>query len=187
MSIGAHKFHGPRGIGALLIRDGMKVFPQLVGGFQENGRRAGTEPVMLAAGMARALDICCADLSERQRQLSCLRDRLEAGLRTACPPVVVNGDVSARLPNTANISFPGCDADALLVALDLSGICCSHGSACASGSAEPAPILLAMNCPPEVYQSALRFSVSVFNTSAEIDDAIQRISQTVQRLRDASK
>ena len=183
LSLGAHKFHGPRGIGALLIRNGVKVSPQIFGGFQEQGRRAGTEPVMLVAGMARALAISCENLQQRHQHLMHLRDRLESGLRETCSPVVVNGDSVSRLPNTLNLAFPGCDADALLVAMDLHGICCSHGSACASGSSEPAPILLGMRCPPEVYQSSLRFSVGVQNTDSEIDDAIQIISQIVQRLR----
>lgn len=183
MSIGAHKFHGPRGIGALLIRDGVKVFPQLVGGFQENGKRAGTEPVMLAAGMAKALTLACREMEKRHEQMESLRNQLQSGLQNACEKTIVNGDLNSRLPNTLNIAFPGCDADALLVALDLNGICCSHGSACASGSAEPAPILLGMNCPPEVYESSLRFSVGIQNTQEEIELAVQTISQTVERLR----
>jgi len=104
-------------------------------------------------------------------------------LIATCAPAVVNGDEQRRLPNTLNISFPGCDADALLVALDLIGICCSHGSACSSGSSEPAPILLAMSCPREVYRSAIRFSVGVQNTTEEIDKAIQQISLAVKKLR----
>jgi len=183
MSIGAHKFHGPRGIGALLIRDGVKVFPQQVGGFQENSKRAGTEPVMLAAGMSKALAICCEDLDQRQQKLESLRDQLQTGLQETCGKTVINGDLSSRLPNTLNIAFPSCDAEALLVALDLNGVCCSHGSACASGSSEPAPILLGMNCPPEVYNSSLRFSVGIQNTAEEIASAIEIVSQTVQRLR----
>ncbi len=183
MSIGAHKFYGPRGIGALLIKDGAKVFPQAVGGHQESGKRAGTESVALVAGMATALSVCCKNLQQRSEYLETLRDRLQSGLFETCAPAIVNGDVTSRLPNTLNISFPGCDADALLVALDLEGICCSHGSACSSGSSEPAPILLAMHCPQEVYRSAMRFSVGVQNTTEEIDEAIQKISQTVKRLR----
>lgn len=185
MSIGAHKFHGPRGIGALLIKEDVKVFPQQVGGFQEAGKRAGTEPVMLAAGMAKALSICSEELEQRQLRLESLRDQLQSGLQESCGKTIINGDLSSRLPNTLNIAFPGCDADALLVALDLNGICCSHGSACASGSSEPAPILLGMNCPPEVYDSSLRFSVGIQNTTDEIATAIEIISQTVQRLRQA--
>lgn len=183
MSIGAHKFHGPRGIGALLIKEGVKVFPRIVGGFQEHGKRAGTESVMLAAGLARALSMCHENLAERADYLRNLRDRLEAGLITNCAPTAINGDYERRLPNTLNIAFPGCDADALLVALDLCGICCSHGSACASGSAEPAPILLGMNCPPEIYKSSLRFSVGVQNNQSEIDEAVRLVGTTVARLR----
>ncbi len=185
LSIGAHKFYGPRGIGALLVREGVKVFPQLVGGHQENGKRAGTEPVMLAAGMAKALSMCCTDLQERYAHQATLRDHLQRGLAESCAPVFINGDENSRLPNTLNIAFPGCDADALLVALDLSGICCSHGSACASGSAEPAPILLGMNCPREVYQSSLRFSVGVQNSLDEIAETVRLVSGAVKRLRES--
>lgn len=183
MSIGAHKFHGPRGIGALLVREGVKVYPQLLGGFQESGQRAGTEPVMLAAGMAKALDLCCSKLEERSKQLTALRDQLEAGLVQRCSPVEVNGDPSSRLPNTLNIAFPGCDADALLVALDLNGICCSHGSACASGSAEPSPVLVAMGCSRQNYESAIRFTVGIQNTTEEIENAIDVIERTVSSIR----
>lgn len=183
MSIGAHKFHGPRGIGALVIKTGTKVIPQILGGHQESGLRAGTEPVMLIAGMAKALLLCHDNLHERSLRLAALRDQLVQGLAKNCPPIVVNGHRECRLPNTANIGFPGCDADALLVALDLAGVCCSHGSACASGSSEPSPILLAMGCPPEVYQSSLRFSVGIQNTESDIEQAVREISLIVKRLR----
>ena len=183
MSVAAHKFHGPRGVGAILVREGTKLIPQMLGGHQEGGHRAGTEPVVLAAGMGKALQMCHQRLAERAALLSSLRDRLQTGLKAACETTVVNSDEENRLPNTLNISFPGCDADALLVALDLAGVCCSHGSACASGSAEPAPILLGMKCPPKVYQSAIRFSVGVQNSPDEIDAAIEIVSTTVKRLR----
>lgn len=186
MSVAAHKFSGPRGIGALLIREGVKVIPQQVGGHQEGRRRAGTESVMLAVGMAKALQLCDEQRSERTAHLVTLRDQLQDGLTRTCSPVVINGDVTSRLPNTLNISFPGCDADALLVAFDLAGVCCSHGSACASGSSEPAPILVGMHCPPDVYRSAIRFSVGVQNTADEIEQAISIVSEIVLRLRKRS-
>jgi cysteine desulfurase len=112
-----------------------------------------------------------------------LRDRLQAGLMSRCAPVVVNGSQQHRLANTLNISFPGCDGDALLVNLDLEGVCCSMGSTCSSGSSEPAPTLVAMGCPPEVYKSALRFSMGVFNSVDDMDAAIDRIAGVVERLR----
>lgn len=112
-----------------------------------------------------------------------MRDRFEAGLQEKAAPIVINGISAKRLPNTSNIAFPGLEGEALLVALDLAGIACSMGSACESGSAEPAPILIAMQTPPEVYQSSLRFSLSLNNSEEEIDEAIHRIAEVVNRMR----
>ncbi|MFP6763317.1 MAG: cysteine desulfurase family protein [Planctomycetaceae bacterium] len=183
LALGAHKFHGPRGIGALLLRDGTRLSPIQFGGHQESGRRPGTEMVALAAGMARALELCCQDMGSRTAELQALRNQLEAGLQNACDPVVVNGSDAGRLPNTLNISFPGADGEALLAALDLEGIACSLGSTCASGSAEPAPVLVAMGRSPEVYRSAVRFSVHNDLSSADMDEAIARIARIVKRNR----
>lgn len=183
LSFGAHKFHGPRGIGGLLLRKGTRLTPQLVGGFQEHGKRAGTEPVALIAGMALALELCQRDQAARFETLTNLRDRLQARLVEECPFAIVHAATVARLPNTLNIAFPGVDGEALLVALDLAGVCASLGSACASGSTEPSPILVAMGCDPAVYRASLRLSVSVFNTIEEIDRAVEVIVQTVRKLR----
>ncbi len=187
LCLGAHKFHGPRGIGALLLRDGMQLEPLQFGGHQEASRRPGTEPVALIAGMAKALGIWNDNRDERIRTITALRGRLQQGLSETCAPVVVNGSRDHRLPNTLNIAFPGLDGEALLVSLDLEGIACSLGSTCASGSAEPAPVLIAMNCPPEVSQSSVRFSVGPENSIAEIDEAVQRISRVVLRLRQTAE
>jgi cysteine desulfurase len=187
LSLGAHKFHGPRGIGALLLRDGVQLTPLQFGGHQEAGRRPGTELVALAAGMARALELCCADLEARTERLSTMRDQLEAGLRDACGPVVINSPADYRLPNTLNISFPGVDGEAALVALDLEGIACSLGSTCASGSAEPAPVLVAMGRDEATYRSAVRFSLSSDNNPEEIPEAIRRIAGVIGRLREQSQ
>lgn len=183
LSFGAHKFHGPRGIGGLLWRKGSRLSPQQVGGFQEQGKRAGTEPVALIAGMALALELWHRDQTVRTQTLTNLRDRLQSRLLEACPFAVVHAADAARLPNTLNIAFPGVDGEALLVALDLAGVCASLGSACASGSAEPSPILVAMGCTPAVYRASLRLSVSVFNTMEEIDRAVEVIVKTVRKLR----
>ncbi|NOX56791.1 MAG: cysteine desulfurase [Planctomycetes bacterium] len=183
MAIGAHKFHGPRGIGALLLRKGTKLSPFLFGGHQESGRRPGTECVALACGMARALEIWHHEQERRQQALTAMRDRLQQGLREACDPVVVIGEHAPRLPNTLNIAFPGLDSEALLVALDLEGIACSVGSTCASGASQPPPVLVAMGYGEEVYRSVLRFSLSIENTPSEIDEAIRRISAVVARMR----
>jgi cysteine desulfurase len=183
LALNARKFQGPGGIGALLIRRGAKLAPSSFGGHQEAGRRPGTEAVPLVAGMARALELCTANQERQMANVRTLRDRFEQKLAAACPPVVVNGSRARRLPNTLNISFPGADGEAVLVALDLEGIACSLGSTCASGSAEPSPALLAMNCPREVWQSAIRFSLGADNTADEIDRAVEIISRVVTRMR----
>lgn len=187
LALAAHKFHGPRGIGALLVRKGTRLQPILVGGHQERGLRSGTECVVLAAGMAHALKIWREHQVARAKKVSELRDELQAGLIQRCPDAVINGDIQHRLPNTLNISFPGCNADALLVALDLAGVCCSHGSACASGSSEPAPVLVAMGCSEDVQKSAIRLSLSHLNTREEITQAIEIIADTVERIREMSR
>ncbi|MCH9654368.1 MAG: cysteine desulfurase [Planctomycetes bacterium] len=183
ISLGAHKFHGPRGIGAIVVKEGARLLPQLVGGHQERGRRAGTEPVALAAGMAHALKCMLHDRESQSQKIAALRDRLQQALSEKCAPVVVNGSQQHRLANTLNISFPGLDGEALLISLDLAGISCSLGSACASGSRDPAPVMLAMNCEESVYRSAVRLSLSILNTSEEIEEAIRRISRVVNQLR----
>jgi cysteine desulfurase len=183
LSLGAHKFHGPRGVGALLIREGTRLASLLYGGHQEREQRAGTEPVALAVGLAKALELWHADRQRIREHLTGLRDRLESQLLASCSPVVIHGNSAERLPNTSNVAFPDCDGEALLVALDLAGVCCSMGSTCASGSSEPAPILQAMGCSRELALASLRFSIGRENTVEEIDDAARRIASTVQRMR----
>ncbi len=186
LSFAAHKFHGPRGIGGLLLKKGTVLQPLLFGGHQEAGRRAGTECAALAAGMAQALTIWHAEREARQQQLTKLRDRLQSTLQQRCAPAVVHGESVPRLPNTLNIAFPGVDGEALLVALDLAGVAASLGSACASGSTEPSPILVAMGCPADVYRSSLRLTLSAANSAEEIDRAAVIITATVTRLRNSA-
>ncbi|MFO1092699.1 MAG: cysteine desulfurase family protein [Planctomycetaceae bacterium] len=186
LALAAHKFHGPRGIGALLIRDGLHLAPLLFGGHQESGRRPGTECAPLATGMATALQIWHNSRAESTRQITELREQLLAGLSAHCAPIVVHGDPRHRLPNTLSVAFPGCDGDALLVALDLEGVCCSLGSTCASGSSEPAPILVAMGIPRDVIRSTLRLTLGIDNSPAEIHSAIQAFARVVPRLRSNS-
>lgn len=183
LAFGAHKFHGPRGIGGLILRRGVQLPPLLEGGHQESGRRAGTEPVPLIAGMAKALEVFDSQQAERSEHVRMLRDTLQSQLMKTCAPVVVHGAEAERLPNTLSISFPGADGEAMLVNLDLDGVACSLGSTCASGSAEPAPALLAMGCSPEICNSSVRFSVSCQNTADEINEAASRIQSVVGRLR----
>ncbi|MEZ5940012.1 MAG: cysteine desulfurase family protein [Planctomycetaceae bacterium] len=185
MSVGAHKFYGPRGIGALLIRKGVELTPFLRGGGQERGMRPGTEPVMLAAGMAKALQIWDQNRETREVYLRTLRDGLESALTNTIPNVVVNCAETTRLPNTLSIAFPGCIADALLVALDLAGLCVSVGSACASGSTKPPPILEAIGVTEEVAKSTVRISVGIQTTTEEIDRAVEIMRTVVNRLRAA--
>ena len=185
LSFGAHKFHGPRGVGGLLVREGTRLMPLMRGGHQELERRPGTEAVALVAGMAKALQLWQTTASEQSAKTAILRDRLQQALLESCDPAVVNGFGVRRLPNTLNISFPDVDGEALMIALDLEGVCCSRGTTCASGSAEPAPILVAMGLASDLYRSAVRFSLSRLNTEAEIDEAARRISFLVARLRNS--
>lgn len=179
MTVSPHKFHGPRGIGALIVRSGLKIAPLLHGAAQQLGLRPGTESVELPLGFLAALKAWNKDRRDRPRRMQTLRDRLEAGVRQSYPAAVVNGAEAPRLPNTSNISFVGRDRQALLIALDLAGICCSTGSACASGSREPSPTLRAMGLPENRTSSSLRFSVATTTTPEELDEAIARIARTL--------
>lgn len=183
MTAAPHKFHGPLGIGALAVRHGINIQPQLFGGFQQGGLRPGTENVALAVGFYEALRIAIAELPERAARMQSLRDELERSLRAEVPEMAIVGEKSPRLPNTSCVSFPGLDRQALVMALDLAGIACSTGSACASGSSEPSPTLIAMGLPKTVIDGAIRLSLGAFTTAAEVTDAAARIIKTVKHLR----
>jgi cysteine desulfurase len=183
LSLSAHKFHGPQGVGALLLRRGAKLRPMFYGGHQQRGRRPGTEPVALAVGLAAALQLAERERETRLAHVIHLRQRLLAQLWEKAAPVVVNGPQTGRLPHTLNLSFPGCRADALLMNLDLAGVACSTGSACSSGSLLPSPVLQAMGVPEDVLHSAMRFSLSHLLREDEIDEAGRRIATVVGRLR----
>jgi len=185
MTVAPHKFHGPIGVGALVLKDGVKLQPQLHGGFQQGGLRPGTENVALAVGFHEALQLATAELSVRAAHMQSLRDELERTLRRELPEMVIIGEQSPRLPNTSCVSFPGVDRQALVMALDLAGVACSTGSACASGSSEPSPTLVAMGLPQAVVQGAIRLSVGAITTAAEIDEASRRILKTVKHLKSA--
>lgn len=184
LAFGAHKFHGPRGAGGLLLRRGVRIPPLLAGGHQESGRRAGTEPVPLIVGMATALQRWHEAAEHRTRTVQTLRDRLQNSLSARCGSVIIHGRRAPRLSNTLSMAFPGIPGEALLVSLHLAEIACSLGSTCASGSAEPAKSLLAMGVPPEIAGSSVRFSLSILNTDSEIQAATDRIVRIVRRLRD---
>jgi cysteine desulfurase len=183
MTVAAHKFHGPLGIGALILRDDVPLQPLFRGGFQQQGFRPGTEVVPLTVGMARALELWWNERRERAERMERLRDRLAAGLLAADPRARVIGADAERLPQTLCLSFVGLDRQALLMACDLAGVACSTGSACASGSSEPSPVLQAMGCEASVVQGALRFSLSHETTAQEVDEAIRRIRAVLARFR----
>jgi cysteine desulfurase len=187
MTIAGHKFNGPLGIGALVVRHELKLSPLLLGGFQQQGMRGGTESVALAVGMHAALAGWQAEQRSRFDKMRALRDKFESQVRAACQDqVVIVGAGAERLPNTSNVAFLGCDRQALVMALDLAGVACSTGSACASGSSEPSPVLLAMGCAPEVVASAARFSLGATTNAADIDGAVERIARVYQEARRAT-
>jgi cysteine desulfurase len=183
ISFAGHKFHGPVGVGGLLMRVGLKPRPQLLGGFQQGALRPGTESVAIAVGMAKALNWWSSESAERKIRLTTLRDRLETKLQQQLPELVVNGGQTLRLPHATNISVTGIDRQQLVMALDFAGVACSSGSACASGSSEPSSVLQAMGLPKPIIDAAIRLSVGAFTTEAEIDEAVEKIVACVKRLR----
>jgi cysteine desulfurase len=183
MTVAAHKFQGPPGIGALIVRQDVPLSPRMFGGHQQAGLRPGTESVALAVGMATALELWRAEQSEHARRLRTLRDRFEHGLRDGLPNIVVHGTRAERLPQTSSVAFPGIDGQVLLMALDLAGVACSVGSACSSGSTELSPTLRAMEIPSDLVASSLRFSFGATTTESEIDEAVSRILHVCDTLR----
>ena len=175
MSFNGHKLHGPRGVGGLLLRHDLLPTPRLFGGFQQAGLRPGTESVELAVGLAATLRLAHDELPAREQQMRRLRDRFASQRRQAWPELVILGESVERLPHTSQVAFPGLDRQAMVVALDLAGVACSTGSACASGSTDPSATLLAMGCDRAVVESALRFSWGAQTEPWEIDEAVQRI------------
>lgn len=185
MTIAPHKFHGPLGIGGLLLRHDVQLQPQMFGGFQQGSLRPGTENAALAVGFFTALKICLDESTTRWELMATLRNELQSLLQHNIPNSVVIGETVPRIPNTLCMSFPPLDRQALVMALDLAGVACSTGSACASGSSEPSPTLLAMGLPAAVIGSAIRFSLSAFTTAAEVRSAAERIIKTVNQLQRA--
>ena len=183
LTAAAHKFHGPQGIGILIVRHGVHLEPALHGGFQQAEARPGTESVALALGMQTALELWHAEAEARRVRLSALRDEFERTILAADPAAVAIGATAPRLPHTSNIAFVGLNRQALVMALDLAGVACSTGSACASGSSEPSPTLVAMGLPDEQISSSLRFSLGATTTRAEIEEAARRILAVCNRLR----
>ncbi|MDZ8259946.1 cysteine desulfurase NifS [Nostoc sp. ChiQUE01b] len=183
LTLSGHKLHGPKGIGALYIRRGVRFRPFMIGGHQERGRRAGTEnvPAIIALGKAAQLELL--HLEEAIAREKKLRDRLEQTLLAKIPDCVVNGDVTQRLPNTTNIGFKYIEGEAILLLLNKYGICASSGSACTSGSLEPSHVLRAMGLPYTTLHGSIRFSLCRYTTVAEIDRVIEVMPAIVERLR----
>jgi cysteine desulfurase len=182
MSLAAHKFHGPKGAGALFIRRGLRVTPLVIGGPQERGRRGGTENVPGIVGMGMAAELAAAALPGMQR-VAALRDRLEGAILSTVTDTAVNGDPLHRLPNTTNIGFSQLEAEAILLLLSERGVCASAGAACASGSLEPSHVLRAMKIADNLAHGAVRFSLSRFTTEAEIDRTLEILPGVIERLR----
>ena len=180
LTFAPHKFHGPLGIGGLLLRDGVAPRAQLFGGFQQGGLRPGTESVELAVGARVALEQWASEGERCSNRIASLRNRLESGILEIEPRAQVIGRQVERLPHVSCLAFEGFDRQSLAMALDLAGIACSTGSACASGSSEPSPVLVAMDLAPELLGGAIRLSLSSLTTEAEIDRAIELIGQVCQ-------
>ena len=186
LSISAHKIYGPKGAGALFVRRGVKLQPQLLGGSHERRLRAGTENVAGIVGLGAACELAKTDFTRHNRQIRLLRNSLWEGLRKKLDGLRLNGHHDKRLINTLNVSFEGVEGEVLLLNLDLKGIACSSGSACASGSLEPSHVLTAMGVPPELAQASVRFSLGSDNTAEQIEQAVEAVAQVVSRLRSMS-
>ena len=183
LSMSAHKFHGPKGIGALYIRKGVRVDTFMHGGAQERGQRAGTENLPGIVGMGKAIELATANLAENAARETRLRDRLIDGIMAAIPDIRLNGHRTQRLPNNVNISFRYVEGEALLLRLDLAGIAGSSGSACTSGSLDPSHVLLAIGLPHEIAHGSLRLSLGTETTDEEVDYVLEKLPEIVSILR----
>jgi cysteine desulfurase len=183
LALSAHKLHGPKGVGALYANKRSAFKPSMIGGSQENNRRAGTENVASIVALGKAAECAAATLAEEDSRVRALRDRFENGLLERIPNAFVNGNLTERLPNTTNVSFIGIESDAALVMFDRHQLCCSAGSACRTGSLEASHVLRAMNLAAERLRGSMRFSFGRFNTDAEVDQALEIIPAVISKLR----
>ena len=186
LSLSGHKFHGPKGVGALYCRSGVPLTSFIAGGSQERGKRAGTENVAGIFGMAAALEEACAQLGTVQPRVTALRDKLIDGVLAAIPRCRLNGHRTKRLPGNVSFCFEGVEGESLLLRLDLAGIAASSGSACTSGSLDPSHVLLAIGLPKEIAYGSLRLSLDDVNTEAEVDYVLAQLTAIVATLRSMS-
>ncbi len=186
LTISGHKLYGPKGIGALFAKRGVRLVPLIHGGHHERNRRGGTENVAGIAGLGRAAEIALRDMEKEGVQLSALRNRIEKGLAEKIPHIKVNGHLERRLPNTANISFEFVEGESLLLNLDMKGIAASSGSACTSGSLEPSHVLLALGLTHEMSHGSVRFSLGKSNTAADVEYLLEIMPPIVERMRSMS-
>jgi cysteine desulfurase len=186
LSVSGHKLHAPKGVGVLYLRRGVKFRPLLRGGHQERGRRAGTENSASIVGLGVAAELAGAHLTVENTEVKAMRDRLEQGILSAVPNSFVTGDPDNRLPNTANIAFEYVEGEGILLLLNKMGIAASSGSACTSGSLEPSHVMKAMGIPYTAAHGTVRFSISRYNTMAEIEQVIQAVPPIIAQLRKLS-
>jgi cysteine desulfurase len=186
LSLSAHKFHGPKGVGALYVKRGTRFHPLIAGGEQQNGRRAGTENVASIVGLGKAAELATKYLKEGKCSIRSIRDRFEKAVLERVRGATVNGTRALRIPNTSSLSFEGVESAAALILLDRQGICCSAGSACRTGSQEASHVLRAMDPNGGSAAGSLRFSFGRFNTEAEIDRAIEIVPQVIANLRETA-
>ena len=186
LSLSAHKFHGPKGVGALYVSRGTRFNPLIAGGGQENGRRGGTENVASIVGLGKAAELALKYLAEGNCNIRSMRDRFERSVLATISGISVNGGQAARLSNTSSLSFEGIESPAALLLLDRQGICCSAGSACRTGSQEASHVLQAMNPSDDGARRSLRFSLGRFNTEAQIDRAIEIVPKVIEKLRQSA-
>lgn len=186
LSLSAHKIYGPKGIGALYIRKGIKIHPYIHGGAQERKRRAGTENVAGIVGLGKAIELAISNMEGQREYLTSLRDKLIKGIQEKIPYVRINGHPTQRLPHNVNMCFEFIEGESLLLNLDMKGICASSGSACTSGSLEPSHVLLAIGLPHEIAHGSLRLTLGKDNTQEDVDYILEVLPQIVNKLRDMS-
>ena len=186
LSLSGHKLHAPKGIGILYLRKGTKFSPFLIGGHQETGRRGGTENVASIIGFGKAGELAAANLKKENSRVKYLRDKLENELLKRIPNTIINGDRKHRLPNTTSIAFEYVEGESILMMMDQFGICASSGSACTSGSLEPSHVLRAMGVAFTAAHGSIRFSLSIYNTEAEVDFIIEKLPPIIEQLRNMS-